>query len=253
MTKNREFNAATIEDAIDKAAKALGVSADELTYEVIDDGAAGFLGIGARDARVQVRSKLVEHLEPDTTTVENEDVHVSENPDTAPPGSSSTQEVTGEPRPEARQASAEELVEIKSLVTSFVTAMGFDASVDVYDAGEFIAVDVASSETGLFIGPKGETIDALQYLVNAANYKNKPFTKRIILDSEGYRQRRIEAIQGMAHRTARRALRERRRVELPPMSASERRVVHDYLKATPGVDTASEGNGFNRRVTVFPA
>jgi spoIIIJ-associated protein len=128
-----------------------------------------------------------------------------------------------------------------------------NARLDVYDAGEFVAVDVVAEEAGLFIGQKGETIDALQYIANVAAYKNRSFSKRIILDSEGYRQRRTEAIQGMAHRTARRAMREQREIELPPMNPAERRVVHVYLKENTEVNTVSEGSGENRRVKVSPA
>jgi len=123
----------------------------------------------------------------------------------------------------------------------------------VYDASGFIAVDVASDSTALFIGQKGETIDALQYLMNAAVYRNRPFVKRIVLDAEGYRQRRTEAIQGIAHRTARKAIREGRTMELPPMSPAERRVVHIFLRDNPMVTTASEGTGENRRVKIIPA
>jgi spoIIIJ-associated protein len=144
------------------------------------------------------------------------------------------------------------LGEIKDLVASVVEAMGFDPRIDVYDAGSFIAVDVASDNTALFIGQKGETIDALQYLVNAAVYRKRPFVKRIVLDAEGYRQRRVEAIQGIAHRTARRAVRERRTVDLPPMNPSERRIVHMFLQDNPKVTTASEGSGGNRRVRISP-
>jgi spoIIIJ-associated protein len=73
-----------------------------------------------------------------------------------------------------------------------------------------------------------------------------------VLDAEGYRQRRVEAIQGIAHRTARRAVRERRSLELPPMSPAERRIVHLYLQDNPNVTTASEGTGNNRRVKISP-
>ena len=83
-------------------------------------------------------------------------------------------------------------------------------------------------------------------------FRERPFFKRIVLDAEGYRQRRVEAIQGMAHRTARRAVRERRTVEMPPMNSAERRVVHLYLSENPKVTTESEGSGDNRRVKVSP-
>ena len=145
------------------------------------------------------------------------------------------------------------LGEVEGLVTSLLDAMGFESGVDVYDAGGFVAVDVAPDNTALFIGQKGETIDALQYLVNASINKGRSSRARIILDAEGYRQRRVEAIQGMAHRTARRALREDRAVELPPMNPAERRVVHLFLRDNPRVSTNSEGSGDNRRVRISPA
>ena len=130
--------------------------------------------------------------------------------------------------------------------------MGFVARVDVYDAGGFVAADVAPDNTALFIGQKGETIDALQYLVNAGINKNRTSRARIVLDAEGYRQRRVEALQGMAHRTARKVIREGRTVELPPMNPAERRVVHLFLRDNPGVNTESGGTGDSRRVRVSP-
>jgi spoIIIJ-associated protein len=242
MRQTREFNATTVEEAVEKASASLGLSVEDLSYEVVDAGSEGFLGIGARDARI-----LVEVPERELPEF-GDDAEATDVP--APQELS---EVLGEPsEPESVAAPEELLDEIRELVTSIVEAMGFEARIDVYDAGSFVAVDVTSDNTALFIGQKGETIDALQYLVNAAIYRKRPFVKRIILDAEGYRQRRVEAIQGIAHRTARRAVRERRTVELPPMSPSERRIVHLFLKDNPKVTTASEGSGENRRVKISP-
>jgi spoIIIJ-associated protein len=264
MTQNQEFNAGTVDEAVEKAAADLGVPAAELSYEVVDEGSEGFLGIGARDARIVVHapyaggsaeapaSEVPSREEPREASIPVESEELEEEVAEAP--SSDLSEVFGGsaegenvPAPEAL------LSEVREMVTSVVEAMGFEARVDVYDADGFVAVDVASDSTALFIGQKGETIDAIQYLVNAAVYRQRPFVKRIVLDAEGYRQRRVEAIQGIAHRTARRALRERRPVELPPMSPAERRVVHIFLKDNPRVTTASEGSGENRRVKIFPA
>jgi spoIIIJ-associated protein len=250
MTQTREFNAATVEEAIEKASATLGVSAQELSYEVVDTGSDGFLGIGARDARILVEV-------PGTAGSDAEEAPTGEYEEAAgteAPASLDLSEVLGESSSDAENVvvPVELLDEIRGLVTEVVEAMGFDARIDVYDAGGFVAVDVASDNTALFIGQKGETIDALQYLVNAAIYGKRPFFKRIILDAEGYRQRRVEAIQGIAHRTARRAIRERRSVELPPMSPSERRIVHLFLEDNPRVTTASEGSGDNRRVRISP-
>ena len=256
MTDNREFYAATIEEAVDKAALDLELPSEEVSYRVLDEGNMGFLGIGARDARIIVEASAQNTEVPETEPLETAAVDLpepvpSENAVLA--DSSTLSEVYGESsESEQVQAPDELLVEIRVLVSSVLEAMGFEARIEVYDAGGFIAADVAPDNTALFIGQKGETIDALQYLVNVSAFRDRPFFKRVVLDAEGYRQRRVEAIQGMAHRTARRAVRERRTVEMPPMNALERRVVHLFLSENPGVSTESEGSGDNRRVKVSP-
>lgn len=268
MTEDREFYAETVQEAVEKAANELGLSAQELTYRVLDEGSTGFLGIGARDARVAVETALSAPPaasdddkpsdESSDDPLDDDEAMDSAEPQQAESGAgpepSSLAEVYGG-SPDAEQAEAPEelLDEVRNLISSILEAMDFDASVEVYDAGGFIAADVAPSDTALFIGQKGETIDALQYLVNVSAFKGRSFFKRIVLDAEGYRQRRVEAIQGMAHRTARRAVRERRTVEMPPMNSSERRVVHLYLSENPNVSTESEGSGDSRRVMVSPS
>jgi spoIIIJ-associated protein len=257
MTDSREFYASTVEEAVEKAALELGLSSAEISYRVLDEGNSGFLGIGARDARIIVQASAPhasgEDEHPESTPAENVVVDEPEPEPSEDAGSSTLSEVYGEQSESEQVEAPQELLdEIRALVSSVLDAMGFEARVEVYDAGGFIAADVAPDNTALFIGQKGETIDALQYLVNVSAFRDRPFFKRIVLDAEGYRQRRVEAIQGMAHRTARRAVRERRTVEMPPMNSSERRVVHLFLSENPGVTTQSEGSGVNRRVKVSP-
>jgi spoIIIJ-associated protein len=258
MTDSVEFYASTVDEAVEKASLELDLSSAEVSYRVLDEGNSGFLGIGARDARIVVdvpaHHTSDEQDEPPPETTAAESVVVDE-PEQAPAdnaGSSTLSEVYDQTEPGQVEASEELLVEIRTLVSSVLDAMGFEARIEVYDAGGFIAADVAPDNTALFIGQKGETIDALQYLVNVSAFRERPYFKRIVLDAEGYRQRRVEAIQGMAHRTARRAVREQRTVEMPPMNSSERRVVHLFLSENPGVTTQSEGSGDGRRVKVSP-
>lgn len=258
MSENQEFYAATVEEAVKKASAALGVPQDQLDFEVLDQGSSGFLGIGTRDARI-----LVEHSESQVEAPVPEGKNQPlEHPRDERQGEP-LEEQPGEVAPVEAQIIDDDVVvaedapddlilAIDEFATALVDAMGLDATIDAYEVGDAIAVDVATKETGLFIGQKGETIDAIQYLLNVAVYKNRPFVKRIVVDSEGYRQRRVEAIQGMAHRTARRALRERRPLSLPPMPAAERRVVHLFLKENPQVTTSSEGKEEGRRVVVSP-
>lgn len=254
MSERLEFYAATVEEAIDKASNTLNLDRDQLRFEVLDQGSSGFLGIGARDARI-----VIEHTggRVDVPAPEVANAHpqpVAEEQDATPPvlAPTETSRPAEEDEPTGAEVPDDLIVAIDEFAISLINAMGIDATVDVYDSGDAISVDVATEETGLFIGQKGETIDAIQYLLNVATYKNRPFSKRIVVDSEGYRQRRVEAIQGMAHRTARRALREKRPLSLPPMSPAERRVIHLFLKENPDVTTSSEGEEENRRVVVNP-
>ncbi len=283
MSESREFHGASLEEALTRAAAVLNVNESQLDYEVIDEGSTGFLGIGGRDARIQVRNssssdnwvdseKVVQeafaqetaHPNPETdepvsdesfpevTTNEEASDSGASMPEPEPLDSDAAVSVS-EPSESTEEVSEETLAGIKAYTEELLVTVGFESRVDVYDAGDFVAVDVATEEAGLFIGQKGETIDAFQHLLNVVAYKGRPFGKRLVLDSEGYRQRRIEAIQGMAHRSARRASRELQTVELPPMNASERRIVHVYLKDNTQVITDSEGSGNERRVTISPA
>lgn len=256
MTEKREFYAASVDEALGRAARDLGIEREDLSYRVVDEGNSGFLGIGARDARIEVDAptQAAEAPEPNVP----EALEVEPPPSEGAEEASFPQHIDGDAAPapsasdEAEPVPEEAVEETESRIVSVLEAMGFNSRVDVYDAGGYVAVDVAPDNTALFIGQKGETIDALQYLINASVNRNRTSRVRIVLDAEGYRQRRVEALQGMAHRTARKVLREDRSVELPPMNPAERRVVHLFLKDNPRVTTESEGTGDSRRIRISP-
>ena len=182
MTEDREFYAATVTEAVQRAAEELGLSPQGLSYQVLDEGNAGFLGIGARDARIVVETAgTAPQVEVADAAVDDpyddaeaEDAPVPEPAEEVSGSTSTLSEVYGESAEEEQAEAPEELLEeIKVLVSSFLDAMGFEARVEVYDAGGFIAADVAPDNTALFIGQKGETIDALQYLVNVSAFKER--------------------------------------------------------------------------------
>ncbi|PLS85806.1 MAG: hypothetical protein CYG60_10650 [Actinobacteria bacterium] len=258
----REFYAESVQKAVEKAASSLGIDPEQLSYVVVDGGSSGFLGIGARDARITVdaagqpddsptgqnivSSPPVEAVSQSQTDIES----IGSVP--LPEQSARADVESSTPPPSSEEAPEDLIVAVDGFATELLEKMGFDATVDAYDAGDAVKVDIGTEEAGLLIGQKGETIDAFQYLLNVVVYKHRPFIKRITVDTEGYRQRRIEALQGMAHRLARRAQREKRPLNLPPMAAAERRVVHLYLKENPNVSTSSEGGEEDRRVVITP-
>src|SRR5215216_6600087 len=172
MSDSQEFHAATVEEALDKASSVLGLARDQLDFEVLDQGSEGFLGIGARDARIVVKGaeQQVNSLTPGEgdqllDSPEEEEVLPAEEPESAQPVKEELSSATTD-------APYELIVAVDEFMTSLVEAMGLNATVDAYDAGDVIAVDVATKETGLFIGQKCETLYAIQYLLNVAIYKS---------------------------------------------------------------------------------
>jgi spoIIIJ-associated protein len=129
-----------------------------------------------------------------------------------------------------------------------VAAIGVAAHIDVREDDDQIVARATGGDLGLLIGKHGHTIDALQYVANAALYRHG-IDKPVTVDAAGYRERRRSTLEAIAMRSAERAARGER-VELDPMTAVERKVVHERLKDVPGVRTSSEGNEPNRYVVV---
>lgn len=134
--------------------------------------------------------------------------------------------------------------------------MGIEATVTGSEAEDHILLEVSGPETGLVIGKKGATLDAIQYLVNKMLGRGAPGSeadrKPIYVDAEGYRQRRAEALQELAARLAEKARKTRRPVAVDPMSPADRRTMHVALAGTPGLSTHSEGEGAMRHLVILP-
>ena len=135
--------------------------------------------------------------------------------------------------------------------------MGFEATVEASENEEKVSLEVKGPDSGLIIGKKGQTLDALQHLVAKVVFRGKEGTpeagKPIQVDTEGYRQRRIESLEAMARRMAEKVVATRRPLEVDPMSPADRRVIHMVLANVAGVTTRSEGEGMDRRLVILPA
>jgi spoIIIJ-associated protein len=141
----------------------------------------------------------------------------------------------------------------RDLVEGVLDELDLDGDVEVAEDDERITVTVKGTDDyGLLIGKRGQTIDALQLLCYQAAFRGMRERKRVVVDAAGYRQRRRETLEGRADRAAEQALSNSRVVEMDPMSAQERRVVHERLKERAGVETYSEGDEPNRCVVVAP-
>jgi spoIIIJ-associated protein len=142
---------------------------------------------------------------------------------------------------------------VRELVEGVLDELELDGEVELEEDEERISATVAGEEDyGLLIGKRGQTIDALQLLCYQAAFRGLRERKRVVLDAAGYRQRRRETLEGRADRAAEQALSGGHVVEMDPMSAQERRVVHERLKERAGVETYSEGDEPHRCVIVAP-
>ena len=142
---------------------------------------------------------------------------------------------------------------VREVVGRVIDALGFDANVEVSESDAEIRATIDGPEDmGRLIGRHGQTIDALQHLAWRAAYHDRDERKSVIVDAAGYRARREEALQRQADRAASEAVRYGRPVELEPMSASERKTVHNYLADRNDVETHSEGDEPERRLVVSP-
>ena len=139
------------------------------------------------------------------------------------------------------------------MVTEIVTRMGLQITVQLREDGEEVVVDLSGEDAGRVIGKKGQTLDALQFVINKIVNRFPDSRRHVVLDSGDYRQRREEGLSSMARREAKRAVVQGRIVTLEPMSPRDRRVIHLSLAKFPGVSTRSDGQGNERRVRIIPA
>ena len=139
---------------------------------------------------------------------------------------------------------------VRDLVEQVNEAFGLEADVEVAEVGGEVHATLHGDNLGLLIGRHGQTIDAVQHLAYKVASKDGPV--RVVVDAAGYRDRRRQALERQADQAAEDALRTGAPVELDPMSATERKVVHEHLKDRTELQTYSEGAEPNRRLVVAP-
>ena len=220
--KSVETEGKTLEDAIRKACEELGVSREDLDFEVLVQPSGGFLGLGAKNAKIRATAK--------------------EKPRAATPEPASAPLATGDPAAEAARKTLSDLLRL----------LDVQAAVDLKEDSDRIHLNIRGDGSGLLIGRKGQTLDALEYLVNKMVHKGAEDKKRIVVDTENYRSRREESLVNLAQRLAEKAKRLGRPVTISPMSAHDRRVIHLALQEDKTLHTWSTGTGLYRKIIISP-
>lgn len=141
---------------------------------------------------------------------------------------------------------------LEDLLAEIADGLNLDVEIDVQEADGLLRGSLRGDDVGLFIGRRGQTIDAVQHLAQRIVFHEGPSDVRIVIDADGYRERRAETLRADADGAAEETLRTGRPVEMDPMPASERRVVHEHLRDRGDVETHSEGDEPERRLVVSP-
>jgi spoIIIJ-associated protein len=158
-----------------------------------------------------------------------------------------------EPRPEPVASSPEALAAAKETLLAILALMKIEAQVTVEDTPEAISLTLQGADEGLLIGKRGQTLDALQYVVNKILSKQGRENKQVIVDTEDYRKKREEALVSLAEKVSQKVRKTKKPVTLGNMTARERRIIHLTLQNDDTVVTMSRGEGHNRKIIVRPS
>jgi spoIIIJ-associated protein len=141
---------------------------------------------------------------------------------------------------------------VRDLLERIAAGIGVEANVTVSEDADGVTAEFVGDDLGLLIGHHGQTIDAIQHLAYRIAFRRVGAPVRVVVDAAGYRERRAVALRAAADQAAETAIHDRRAVSLEAMSALERKVVHEHLKARHDVETYSEGQEPDRRLVVAP-
>ncbi len=253
-----EVIAPTVEEAVAKGLADLGLPAEAVDVEVLDQGSRGLFGLGSRQARIRlaVKSSPVSEQESPVST----SAGVTPEPTPSKPETAPMTAAAPVSQPSAVGTEEENDLQVaRDTVTELLEKMKVRARVTAHlgKADEEsnripILVDVTGDDLSILIGRRAETLNALQYVSGLIVSKELGRSVSLIVDVEGYRTRREGQIRQLARRMADQAIKTGRRQVLEPMPASERRIIHMELRNNPEVKTESIGEEPRRKVTIIP-
>ena len=252
----------SIDNAVELALQDLKLTKDDVIVTVLEEPSKGFFGIGSKLAKVRVeekpKEKPVKKESPKPEKPKAEAPAKKKQPKKEKPVEEPSAEedynfgetnVFGE-----RPADLTEVAEhpAKDFLEGIFKEMNLNVNLKVSTNADCVYVDVDGEDSGTVIGKRGQTLDAMQYLTSLVVNKGESGYTRVVIDAEGYRQKRELALEKLAVRLAEKAKRSGRNVRLEPMNPYERKVIHTALQKVSGVTTKSEGEEPFRRVVIEP-
>lgn len=239
MSQQLEFIGKNVDKALEKASSELNVPIEKLRYDVISYGSSGIFGlVGAKKAKIIIKNPNVGSRKDETRAQARDlvkDAFQLDEQDQKP-----TQDI--EP---AIAVGKEALQRIVDFITS-------DTTIEFEPGSQRILFKVGGGNSGLLIGKRGQTLEAIQYLVEKIVNKQTQQRIRVLVDVEGYLKTRKTNLQKLASKMADKAKRTQKPVTIGQMNAYDRRTVHLHLKSNNAVRTQSVGEGYYRKLIVFP-
>ena len=240
-----EASGKNVDEAIAHALQELGAGRDEVDVEVLSEDGDG-------DGAARVRVRLLDDAADDDEEDGADDTNAAD--DAAP---AATEDADADDDDEDEEDEAEFAAQ---MLDQMLAMMGIEADVSIRDAetpGDGVGMakavlDIEGDDLGILIGRRGETLQALQYLLNVMVGRQLSEQAFFTVDVEGYRRRRERSLTGLARRTAEQVRRTKRTVQLEPMPANERRIIHLALADDRYVSTSSTGEGDARKVSIQP-
>ena len=241
MAKVIEKSAKTVEDALKAALEELGVDETEVDYEIVEEASRGFLGIiGSKPAKVRVTvKKNEENIKAESKIIE-EKVTEKENI------TEKTEEI------KTTEVDENKVKTAKKFLQDVLKDMKLEVKIESIPSEDGYTFNICGENLGILIGKHGQTLDALQYLVNLAGNRTENERVRFMVDVENYRIRRAETLKSLAKNLADRAIRMNQSVKLEPMSRHERKIIHTTLQDNEKVMTYSKGEEPYRYIIIMP-
>ena len=244
MSQLLEFEGKNVDQALEAASNVIGKPVEKLEYDVVSYGSSGIFGIvGAKKAKIRVKNGRPKKRLESTRQQAKKLVQDAFQLDEAP-------EVKGSEPPAEHFIKAMEIGEmaLKRLV-DFISS---EAAISSQVEEQRILFKIEGGNSGMLIGKRGQTLEAIQYLVEKIVNKQNDQRVRVLVDVEGYLNTRKSNLESMAQRMAEKAQRTKKPVTIGQMNAYDRRTVHLFLKPNSAVRTQSVGEGYYRKLIIFP-
>ena len=246
-----------IDEAVSLALIDLKVSRDDVEVTVLEEPTKGFLGLGAKLAKVRVEKKKPPQPEtppqPEKTPKAKEAKAETKQKDRKPEKKQNTQNTKKSivlDDVDINELKPVEEHEALSFLKDITEKMGLDLAFRARVGEDIVYIEMNGKDSRTVIGKRGQTLDAIQYLASlVVNKDNEKYTK-VVVDAENYRAKREKTLEQLANRLAAKVVKTRKHVRLEPMNPYERKVIHATLQKNPNITTRSEGEEPYRRVVI---